>query len=147
MSPKLIPRLAPKPKVHKSELSIIMGNGAAQDTDHYVAVDLVLLETAFWAKLHLLELPPTFDVIVGTDWLTAHNVHVHVRARSITGGPITPPGGHLPLILLPIGKRPWTPRRSTKRLSHASSDHSNIASCRWGYCTQHNSINGLSKPS
>ena len=85
VSSKLIPRLVPRPEVLKSELSIIMGNGSAQDTDHYVAVDLVLLETAFWAKLHLLELPPTFDVIVGTDWLTAHNVQYVCRHRVTKG--------------------------------------------------------------
>ena len=46
VSSKLVTRLSPKPEVRKSELSIIMGNGSAQDTDHYVEVDLVLLGLA-----------------------------------------------------------------------------------------------------
>ena len=70
VSSKLVPRLLPKPEVRKSELSIVMGNGSSQDLDHYVGVDLVLLETAFWAKLHLLELPPTFEVIAPVGRLT-----------------------------------------------------------------------------
>ena len=61
----------------------MLGNGDTQDTDHYVEVDLMLKHEPFRAELHLLDLPVTFDVIVGLDWLDRHDGHAHARARTL----------------------------------------------------------------
>ena len=70
ISKALVPLLKPSPEVLRSELSIMMGTGEMRDSDHYVDVQLILNSTALDAKLHLLELPPAFDVIAKkTGWL------------------------------------------------------------------------------
>ena len=79
----LVPLLTPRPKVEKSELAVVLGNGETQDTDFFVEVDLRVKHYRFDASLHLLELPEAFDVIVGLDWLSRHNGRIRVRERSL----------------------------------------------------------------
>ena len=83
ISSTLVPTLTPKPEVKKSELSVVLGNNETQDTDHYVDVPLTIHNCSLPASLHLLQLPTAFDVIAGLDWLSQHDSHVHVRARSL----------------------------------------------------------------
>ena len=83
ISRDLVPLLRRKHGVKASELSVMLGNGETQDTDHYVEVDLMLKHEPFRAELHLLDLPVTFDVIVGLDWLDRHDGHAHARARTL----------------------------------------------------------------
>ena len=75
----LVPLLTPRPKVEKSELAVILGNGETQDTDFFIDVDLRVKHCMYEANLHLLELPDAFDVIVGLDWLSRHDGHIRVR--------------------------------------------------------------------
>ena len=82
----LVPLLTPSPKVEKSELAVVLGNGETQDTDFFIDVDLRAKHCKFDANLHLLELPDAFDVIVGLDWLSRHDCHVRVRGRSLEIG-------------------------------------------------------------
>ena len=82
----LVPLLTPSPKVETSELSVILGNNATQDTDFFIDVDLRVKHCMYEANLHLLELPDAFDVIVGLDWLSRHDGHIRVRGRSLEIG-------------------------------------------------------------
>ena len=84
----LVPLLTPRPKVEKSELAVVLGNGETQDTDFFIDVDLRVQHCKFDSNLHLLELPDAFDVIAGLDWLTKHNGHIRVRERSLEIGPV-----------------------------------------------------------
>ena len=84
LSRELVGKLKPKPEVKKSELSVMMGNGDTQDTNHYVEVDLVLNNTSLPGQFHLLDLPSAFDAIAGLDWLAKHGVHINARARTVT---------------------------------------------------------------
>ena len=78
-----MPLLTPSPKVEKSELAVVLGNGETQDTDFFIDVGLRVKHCKFDANLHLLELPDAFDVIVGLDWLSRHDGHIRVRGRSL----------------------------------------------------------------
>ena len=68
----MVPLLTPQPKVEKSELAVVLGNGETQDTDFFVDVDLRVKHYQFDASLHLLELPDAFDVIVRSDSSFSH---------------------------------------------------------------------------
>ena len=72
------------------QLSVVLGNGITEDTNHYVDVEVALKNRSFAAKLHLLELPGSFDVIVGLDWLGKYDGYARVRGRSLE---LTPPVG------------------------------------------------------
>ena len=79
----LVPLLTPLPKVEKSELAVVLGNGETQDTDFFIEADLRVHHCKFDANLHLLELPDAFDVIVGLDWLSKHDGRIRVRDRTL----------------------------------------------------------------
>ena len=62
---------------------MVLGNGITEDTNHYVDVLIALNNHSFPAKLHVLELPRSFDVIVGLDWLGKYDGYARVRSRSL----------------------------------------------------------------
>ena len=118
ISSTLVPTLTPKPEVERSELSVVLGNSETQDTDHYVDVPLMIRNCSLPARLHLLQLPTAFDVIAGLDWLSQHDSHVHVRARSLE---ITNSVGKRILVAACGGVMSGLPKRGT--------------SCEWGHLT------------
>ena len=83
ISRSIVKVLTPKLTVKSSELSIVLGNGDSQDTDHYVDTVMRLKHQPFESRLQLLDLPTTFDVIVGMDWLTRYDGRVNARARTL----------------------------------------------------------------
>ena len=52
-------------------------------SDHYVDAEMRLKHQTFESRLQLLDLPTTFDVIVGMDWLTRYDGRVNARARTL----------------------------------------------------------------
>ena len=83
ISRSIVKVLTPKLTVKSSELSIVLGNGDSQDSDHYVDAEMRLKHQPFESRLQLLDLPTTFDVIVGMDWLTRYDGRVNARARTL----------------------------------------------------------------
>ena len=47
----LVPLLTPSPKVEKSELAVVLGNGETQDTDFFIDVDLRIKHYQFDSSL------------------------------------------------------------------------------------------------
>ena len=81
---ELVTRLQPPPQRHKSAIAVILGNSTEETTNENIEVGIVLKNHKFAATLQLMDLPCGFNVIVGMDFMTRHNVKAQVRARTIT---------------------------------------------------------------